>query len=152
MKNDTKRGHRHIWDTGKAAGKQVDARKWVNEKKIYIYCIWKVMSCKSAEKKKVSGRGAEQTTNLNETISSGRIIKSESQQTYPCLSFSFILLCSSSLSAMSHLSTPVKSPPPPIPLNFLHFLQQFFYSLLTLSFLLQGSYFLLFFSLSTGVR
>lgn len=38
----------------------------------------------------VRGRAGEQTTNLKERISSGRVIKSESQQTYPqpCLSFS----------------------------------------------------------------
>lgn len=115
--------------------------------------IWKVMSCKSAEKKIVSGRGAEQTTNLRETISSGRIIKSESQQTYPCLPF--FIFSPLFHFPQCHPSIPEKSSfffYFPLPLNFLHFVIQFFYSLPTLSFLFQGNYFLLSFSLSTGVE
>lgn len=53
-----------------------------------------------------SERGAERSTNLKERISSGRVIKSESQQTYPRLSPPFSPLYSHLFTVISRLSIP----------------------------------------------
>lgn len=71
----------------RARGKQVNASKQTrkNDKQGDEWKVW--------ETEAESGSGAETRTNLRERISSGRVIKSESQQTYLWLSPPFSPLC-----------------------------------------------------------
>lgn len=64
----------------RARVRQVKAGEELGEKIRYGE-EWKVREMRGRE----SGRRAERSTNLRERISSGRVIKSESQQTYPRL-------------------------------------------------------------------
>lgn len=85
----------------RARVRQVKAGKELGEKRRYGE-EWKVREMRGRE----SERGAERSTNLRERISSGRVIKSESQQTYPRLSPPFSLLNSLLFTVISCLVVP----------------------------------------------